>query len=61
MLVITDRKSGNKMIEELKKEGINLQIIGEVVDNKTCTVKSNDKTYLIDEPESDELYKVVTK
>jgi hydrogenase expression/formation protein HypE len=61
MLVITDRKSGNKMIEELKKEGINLQIIGEVVDNKTCTVKSNDKTYVIDEPESDELYKVVTK
>jgi hydrogenase expression/formation protein HypE len=61
MLVITDRKSGNKMIEELKKEGINLQIIGEVVDNKTCTMKFNDKTYIIDEPESDELYKVVTK
>jgi hydrogenase expression/formation protein HypE len=61
MLVITDRDSGSKMIEELEKEGINLQIIGEVVDNKSCIVKLNDKTYIIDEPESDELYKVVTK
>ncbi len=61
MLIIAGKEESCKMIEKLKEENIRLEIIGEITDEKKCLIKSNKEIREIDEPESDELYKVVTK
>ena len=61
MLIIANKDKSYKMIEELKEEGITLEIIGEIIDEKKCLTKRNQKIIEIDEPSSDELYNVVIK
>ena len=61
MLIITDKENSNKMKKELEKEDILLTEIGEIIEEKECKIKREENIYKIDEPESDELYKVVTK
>ncbi|MFO7886899.1 MAG: AIR synthase family protein [Eubacteriales bacterium] len=61
MLIIANKDNSYKMIEKLKEEGITLKIIGEIIDEKKCLTQKNQKITEIQEPSSDELYKVVTK
>ncbi len=61
MLIIAGKEDSYNMIEKLKEENIRLEIIGEIIDEKKCLIQSNKEIREIDEPESDELYKVVTK
>ncbi|MDW7667866.1 MAG: AIR synthase family protein [Bacillota bacterium] len=61
MLIIASKEDSCKMIKKLKKENIRLEIIGEIIDEKKCLTQSDKEINEIDEPGSDELYKVVTK
>jgi len=61
MLIIAGKKDSYKMIEELKKEGIRLEIIGKIIEEKKCLVEIDKDIIEIDEPGSDELYKIVSK
>jgi len=61
MLIIANKDNSYKMIKKLKEEGIPLKIIGEIIDEKKCLTQKNQEITEIQEPSSDELYKVVTK
>lgn len=48
---------GQKLVDKLKEEGINAAIIGRIIDNGKYIIKNGIKS-IIEEPETDELYKV---
>jgi len=51
---------GDKLVDMLKKEGIDAAVIGRLNDTKKKRLLSGSKTKEITPPESDELYKVLT-
>jgi len=60
MLVICSANKANTIEQALTEQGILVTQIGKVTANKVCYVKSdNTLEKYIDEPGSDELYKVV--
>jgi len=61
MLIIADKHKSKEMINRLKEENIVLTVIGEVVEENKCEITANGITNNIEESESDELYKVVTR
>ncbi|MCX7749715.1 MAG: AIR synthase family protein [Clostridia bacterium] len=50
---------GIGLVERLKENGILATVIGKVTENKECRLVFNDHVEVINQPESDELYKVV--
>ncbi len=61
MLIIASKENSSRMINELKKDGIRLEIIGEVIEEKKCLIETDKEVIQINEPGKDELFKVVTK
>jgi hydrogenase maturation factor len=60
MLIIADPKNKDKLMQEMKKQNIQVSLIGEVTsaNDKIKLVAGGTSTELLP-PESDELYKVV--
>lgn len=52
-------KDGEGLLEKLKDNGINAEIIGEVVDDRLCILITDNGEEEITQPDADELYKVI--
>ncbi len=59
MLLTADPLKGSEIVEILKSEGIESQIIGKFIKDNSKSIISGNFVEEISEPESDELYKVV--
>ena len=60
MLIITDAKNKDKLMQEMQKQSIMISLIGEITDTKSgVKLVGNGVSTEITPPESDELYKVV--
>ncbi|MGL6113673.1 AIR synthase-related protein [Cetobacterium sp. SF1] len=59
MLMVVSENNIEKLKEELNKENIKMFVIGELTKNKENILIKNNKEIKIEEPESDELYKVI--
>lgn len=58
MVIIANEEKTNRIIEILGNENIKVTVIGEIID-KDILMNKNETLYKIEEPMSDELYKVV--
>lgn len=59
MLIVCESKNETLLIDELKKNGISSFTIGEFTTNNDKFLIKNNEKILINQPESDELYKVI--
>lgn len=59
MIIVTDKKNCNLLLEKLEKNGIYGCCIGKLTKETKKIIKYGERIETIEEPESDELYKVI--
>lgn len=57
LIITANEAEGEKILKEINNIGIKASLIGKIIEDERILIK-NGKKYILDEPESDELYKI---
>lgn len=59
MLIVCDRNKSYSLIEKISSMGIKCSLIGEITDETKIVLRSGKVDLIVNEPDSDEIYKII--
>jgi hydrogenase maturation factor len=59
MLIVCDMKKSNVLIEKIRYMGITCSLIGKITDGTEIVLRCGNDDIIVNEPDSDEIYKVI--